>query len=117
MNICLLIFVTVLETKNNFTRQMKEKKACQRCGKSFEAFPSQYRRYCSAKCSKTATNEDTGFSDLKICKAPKTLGEQLNNIADHKGLTFSAFMKTEMRKIVDAYPEHMRRPMEKITLD
>jgi hypothetical protein len=39
--------------------------------------------------------------------------EELHNIADNIGQTLSDFMKPELRKIADSYPEHMKKAAKK----
>lgn len=48
--------------------------------------------------------------ELRIRKVAESVVSDLLNIAKHKGVTLSSFLKPELRGIADKYPEHMKRP-------
>jgi len=50
------------------------------------------------------------MAEIKITNVPPTVKEQLENIADHMGVETGSFLKTELRHIIDRYPEKMRLP-------
>ena len=49
--------------------------------------------------------------EIRIKTVPSKNIQALHNIADHIGVDFSAFMKTEIRKIIDSYPEKYLQPI------
>jgi hypothetical protein len=61
------------------------------------------------------TNKEKSPDHIKlwIYGAPRTLASDLKNIADHKGIARNQFLKSELHKIRDSYPEHMRKPFNK----
>jgi len=50
---------------------------------------------------------------LKIKGVPTKVREQLNNIADHKGLTTNSFVKSKIHEIIESFPQHMREPFNR----
>ena len=52
-------------------------------------------------------------TEVRIDGVSKTIGEQLHNIADHKGMTRNQFLKSELYNIVEKQPEHMKQPVPK----
>lgn len=48
------------------------------------------------------------LTDAKITNVPITTFETLNNIAKNEGMTFSGFMKSQLKKIIESYPPNMR---------
>ncbi len=42
---------------------------------------------------------------------------EISNIADNLGMKVCDFMKPELRKICDSYPEHMKIPFKKILVN
>lgn len=51
---------------------------------------------------------------LTIYGVSVKIHEEINNIADNLGQTFSDFMKPHLRKVVESYPEDMRTPYKKV---
>ncbi len=54
--------------------------------------------------------------DLRIYGVSKIIHEEINNIAKNSGLTLSDFMKPELRKIVERFPERYRKPYKEIIM-
>jgi hypothetical protein len=48
--------------------------------------------------------------ELRITGVPEEILDQLHNIAKNEGNNLSAILKPHLRKIVESYPERMRRP-------
>lgn len=55
--------------------------------------------------------------ELRIYGVSVKIHEEINNIADNLGNTFSDFMKPHLRKIVESYPEDMRKPHKKVVIN
>jgi hypothetical protein len=51
--------------------------------------------------------------EVRIRCVSKNINDQIANIADHKGVTKTAFLKSELHSIVEKYPQHMRAPFDK----
>jgi hypothetical protein len=47
---------------------------------------------------------------IVLTSCSPTLKTELNNIAENMGVQLGSFLKMELRKIVDNYPEKMRQP-------
>lgn len=53
------------------------------------------------------------IEEVRIYGVSANVAEELQNIADHNRITLSSFLKPELRKIRDSYPEYMRHPKKK----
>ena len=51
--------------------------------------------------------------EIRITGVNPDLKIQIENIAAYKGVPASAFLRLQLREIVDATPEHMKRPPRK----
>jgi hypothetical protein len=55
-------------------------------------------------------NEVSGsLPELRIYGVANIIYDQISNIAANSGVGMSALLKPHLRKIIDSYPEHMRR--------
>lgn len=50
---------------------------------------------------------------IYITNVPPAMKEKVENIADHKGISTVQFLKSEIHKMIESYPEYMRKPMKK----
>lgn len=57
-------------------------------------------------------SETKRLPELRVTNMPVQLNEELNNIKDNLGISLSAFLKPHLRKIVDSYDEHMKKPKQ-----
>jgi hypothetical protein len=48
--------------------------------------------------------------ELRIQGVSNKTKEEIQNIADNEGIGLSEFMRPHLRKIIDSYPEHKRKP-------
>jgi hypothetical protein len=51
--------------------------------------------------------------ELRIYGVAEVVHDSLINISDNIGISFSDFMKPHLRKIMEEYPEHMKKPKPK----
>ena len=51
--------------------------------------------------------------EIRITGVNPDLKIQIENIAAYKGVPASAFLRLQLREIVDATPEHMKKPPRK----
>lgn len=49
-------------------------------------------------------------NEIRIQNVNNKVFEEINNIAKNQGITLAAFMKPELRKIVDSYPDKLKQP-------
>lgn len=49
-------------------------------------------------------------NEIRIQNVNNKVFEEINNIAENLGVTLAAFMKPELRKIVDSYPDKLKQP-------
>lgn len=54
---------------------------------------------------------------LVIYGVSEMIHDELHNIADNHGLTFTDFMKPHLRTIVGLYPEQFKKPYVKVVVD
>lgn len=54
---------------------------------------------------------------LTIYGVSEKIHEEINNISENLGQTFTDFMKPHLRKIVESYPEEMRKPFKKVVIN
>lgn len=52
----------------------------------------------------------TKDSELRVNQMPKEVNQGLHNIAKNLGISFSVYMKIELRKIYEAAPAHLKKP-------
>ena len=48
-------------------------------------------------------------NELRVRGVPKTLKQAIENIAKNEGTTMSAWVKQQIRPIVNSYPENMKK--------
>lgn len=48
-------------------------------------------------------------SELIISNVPEILLAPINNVADNMGITMNEFLKPHIRKIIDSYPEYLKK--------
>jgi len=52
-------------------------------------------------------------TDLYIPNKSEKLKSDIQNIASHLGIPYGTFLRTEVIKLRDSYPDHMRQPPPK----
>lgn len=52
-------------------------------------------------------------NELRIRNVSPQVMRELDNIAANIGIPESAFIKMELRKVADSYPDHMKQPPKK----
>lgn len=50
--------------------------------------------------------------EIRVRGVSEVLPQQIQNIADHIGISKNQFLKMQFREIVNKYPEEMRQPLE-----
>lgn len=56
-----------------------------------------------------AKDNKNGMCQLNIPNVIKRDKDAIDNIADNLGITTASFIKMELKKIINSYPEHMRQ--------
>ena len=51
--------------------------------------------------------------EIRIRGVSEKMHEELHNIADNIGVPFPLFIKPELRKICESYPDKMKKPYKK----
>jgi hypothetical protein len=51
--------------------------------------------------------------EIRITGCSEKTRDEVHNIADHIGVTTTAFLKQKLREITDSYPAHMKLPIKK----
>lgn len=59
------------------------------------------------------SSDNTKKPDFHIRNSNLDLKKEIINIAKHKGISYSAFLRSRIIEIRDSFPAHMRQPLPK----